>query len=74
MAEVVMDDMAIGNPTSLMAQLWRFWASFPGNHIAQFHYQVIGNCGVIALVQCNNQGRGRPGATVVWPTAVKPGS
>jgi hypothetical protein len=24
MAEVVMDDMAIGNPASLLAQLWRF--------------------------------------------------
>jgi hypothetical protein len=36
MAEVVMDDMAIGNPASLLAQRWRFWASFPGIHIAQF--------------------------------------
>ncbi len=56
MAEVVMDDMAIGNPASLMAQLWRFWASFPGIHIAQFPYQVIGNCGVISLMQCSNSG------------------
>jgi hypothetical protein len=34
----VMDDMAIGNPVSPVAQLWRFWASFPGNHIAQFTF------------------------------------
>ena len=38
MAEVVMDDMAIGNPASLLAQFWRFWASFPGIHIAQFAF------------------------------------
>jgi hypothetical protein len=31
-----MDDMTIGNPASLLAHLWRFWASFPGIHIAQF--------------------------------------
>jgi hypothetical protein len=55
MAEVVMDDMAIGNPASLLAQLWRFWASFPGIHIAQFHFQVIDNCGVISLMQCSNR-------------------
>jgi hypothetical protein len=54
MAEVVMDDMAIGNPVSPMAQLWRFWASFPGIHIAQFPFQVIGNCGVIFLMQRSN--------------------
>jgi len=42
-----MDDMAIGNPASLVAQLWRFWALFPGVHIAQFQFQVIRNCGVI---------------------------
>jgi hypothetical protein len=57
MAEVVMDDMAIGNPVSPMAQLWRFWASFPGFHIAQFPFQVIGNCGVIYLMQCSNRHR-----------------
>jgi hypothetical protein len=49
-----MDDMAIGNPESLMAQRKRF-ASFPGIHIAQFPYQVIGNCGLIFLMQCNNR-------------------
>jgi hypothetical protein len=48
MVDVVMDDMAIGNPASQMAQLWRFWASFPGIHIAQFAYRVIEKCGVIA--------------------------
>jgi hypothetical protein len=47
MAEAVMDDMTIGNPASLLAQLWRFWASFPGIHIAQITFKVIGNCGVI---------------------------
>ena len=56
MAEVVMDDMAIGNPVSpVAALLWRFWASFPGIHIAQFRFQVIGNCGVISLMQCSNR-------------------
>src|ERR1700722_13899604 len=60
MAEVVMDDMAIGNPASLLAHLWRFWASFPGIHIAQFPCQVIGNWGVISLGQCNNDERPRP--------------
>src|SRR5580704_10861634 len=39
----------------LVAQLWRFRASFPGIHIAQFPYQVIGNCGLICLMQCNNR-------------------
>jgi len=53
MAEVVIDDMAIGNPVSPMAQLWRFWASFPGIHIAQFPFRVIGNCGVISLTRCS---------------------
>jgi hypothetical protein len=53
MAEVVMDDMAIGDPVSPVAQLWRFWASFPGIHIAQFSFQVIGNCGAIGLL-CHN--------------------
>src|SRR5580704_5639135 len=43
----------------LMAQLWRFWASFPGIHIAQFPAQVIGNCGVISLMQCSNRGKGK---------------
>src|ERR1035438_7142036 len=57
MAEVVMDDMAIGNPVSPVALLWRFWASFPGIHIAQFPYRVIGNCGVISLMQCSNRAR-----------------
>jgi hypothetical protein len=53
MVEVVIDDMAIGNPASLLAQLWRFWASFPGIHIAQFYFQVIGNCGLISLMHCS---------------------
>jgi hypothetical protein len=48
MVEVVMDDMFIGNPASLVAQLWRFWALFPGIPIAQFRFRVIGNCGVIS--------------------------
>src|SRR5229473_5090615 len=36
-----------------------FWPSFgalslfPGIHIAQFPFQVIGNCGVISLMQCS---------------------
>jgi hypothetical protein len=38
MAEVVTDDMAIGDPASLWAQFWRFRASFPGIHIAQFPF------------------------------------
>src|SRR5260370_38322260 len=28
---------------------------FPGIHIAQFPFQVIGNCGVISLMQCSNR-------------------
>jgi hypothetical protein len=58
MAEVVMDDMAIGNPASLMAQLGA-WGLFPGFHIAQFPLHVIGNCGVISLVQCSNRPEGK---------------
>ena len=54
MAEVVMEDMAIGNPVSLWPSVSAPWASFPGIHIAQFPFQVIGNCGVIFLMQCSN--------------------
>src|SRR5260370_41523044 len=57
MAEVVIDDMAIGNPVSPLALHRRFWASFPGIHIAQFPFQVIGNCGVISLMRCSNHAR-----------------
>src|ERR1700743_427109 len=46
MVDVVIDDMAIGNPASQMAQRWRFWASLPGIHIAQFPFRVIDNCGL----------------------------
>jgi hypothetical protein len=49
MVDVVIDDMTIGNPVYPMAQRWRFWASFPGIHIAQFPFRVIENCGVNAL-------------------------
>src|SRR5260370_41192109 len=49
MAEVVMDDMAIGNPVSPCGPALALWASLPGIHIAQFPFQVIGNCGVIFL-------------------------
>jgi hypothetical protein len=55
MAEVVIDDMAIGNPVSSMAQL-ALLSLVPGIHIAQFPYQVIGNCGVISLMQRSNGG------------------
>src|SRR5689334_17774252 len=27
----------------------------PGTHIAQFHFQVIGNCGLKSLMQCNKR-------------------
>jgi hypothetical protein len=60
MAEVVMDDMAIGNPVSPLAQLGAFGPAFPGIHIAQFHFQVIGNCGVISLMQRNKRHRKNP--------------
>src|SRR5467141_4519011 len=59
MAEVVMDDMAIGNPVSPCGPALALWASFPGIHIAQFPYQVIGNCGLIFLMQCNNLPQGK---------------
>jgi hypothetical protein len=52
MAEVVMEDMAIGNSVSLWPQLAPC-GPLPGIHIAQFHYQVIGNCGLSDLMQCN---------------------
>jgi hypothetical protein len=55
MAEVVMDDMAIGNPVSPCGPALALWASFPGIHIAQFPFQVIGNCGVISLMHCSNR-------------------
>jgi hypothetical protein len=48
MVDVVIEDMAIGNPAFLVAQRWRSWASFPGIHIAQFRFEVIENCGVIS--------------------------
>src|SRR5467141_3707902 len=57
MAEVVMDDMAIGNPVSPCGPALALWASFPGIHIAQFPFQVIGNCGVISLMHCSNRQR-----------------
>jgi hypothetical protein len=60
MAKVVMDDMVIGDPASLLAQLWRFWASFPGIHIAQFPFQVIGNCGVIFRARQQSSQDGNP--------------
>jgi hypothetical protein len=56
MAEVVMDDMAIGNPASLMPSCGAL-GLFPGIHIAQFPFQVIGNCGVISLMQCSNRNK-----------------
>jgi hypothetical protein len=45
-----MEDMAIGDPASLMAQRWRLWASFPGIHIAQFGFALIYNYGLIAFI------------------------
>jgi hypothetical protein len=54
MAEVVIEDMAIGNPASRWPSYRAFGASFPG-HIAQFPFQVIGNCGVSSLVHCSNR-------------------
>ena len=54
MVDVVMADMAMVTRRSPVAQRWRFWASFPGVHIAQFHFQVIGNCGVNSLMRRNN--------------------
>src|SRR5260370_16446615 len=38
----------------VVSLLCRFWASFPGFHIAQFHYQVIGNCGVMSVMRWSN--------------------
>src|ERR1700749_2294015 len=60
MVDVVIDDMAIGNPASPMAQRWRFWASFPGIHIAQFGFRVIEKYGLIALPRCSNTGNYEP--------------
>src|ERR1700694_764686 len=52
-AELVIADMAMGNPAYLLAQ--SLWTSFPRIHIAQFPFQVIGNRGLIALMQCSNR-------------------
>src|ERR1700744_4466127 len=57
MVDVVIDDMAIGNPASPMAQRWRFWASFPGIHIAQFGFRVIEKYGLIGPLRCSNPGQ-----------------
>ena len=54
MVDVVIADMAMVTRRSPVAQRWRFWASFPGVHIAQFHFQVIQNCGVNSLMHRNN--------------------
>src|SRR5467141_2298316 len=66
MAEVVMDDMAIGNPVSPCGPALALWASFPGIHIAQFPYQVIGNCGLIFLMQCNNRRKAKKFGVPNW--------
>jgi hypothetical protein len=47
--------MAIGDPVSLVAQRWRFWASFPGIHIAQLRFALIYNYGVIDLSALQQQ-------------------
>src|SRR5579863_9975830 len=54
--------------------LWpsrRLLGLIPGIHIAQFHYQVIGNCGVISLVQRSN-GMACSAASADIPTAAEP--
>jgi hypothetical protein len=61
MAEVVMDDMAIGNPVSPWPSVGACEPQFPGIHIAQFPFQVIGNCGLIFLMQCSNRHRRNTG-------------
>src|ERR1700676_752997 len=43
----------------LVALIRRFWASFPSIHIAQFPFQVIGNCGLIFLMRCSNRPKGK---------------
>jgi hypothetical protein len=73
MIELVMDDMAIGNPASLVAQLWRFWALFPGVHIAQFQFQVIRNCGVILPDAVHQSRQGKILAPIIVFSAVGSG-
>jgi hypothetical protein len=58
-AEVVMDDIAIGNPVSLSGPAKRF-GPLPGIHIAQFHCQVIANCGVISRAAVQTAGNCSP--------------
>ena len=53
------------NPVSL-GPFSAFWALSSGIHIAQFRCQVIGNCGVIHLPQCNDK-------AVLAPFQVPPG-
>jgi hypothetical protein len=61
-----MEDMAIVDPASLMAQLWRLWASFPGVHIAQFRFALIYNCGVIALAALQRKKRLNFSGMAAW--------
>jgi hypothetical protein len=56
MPEVVMDDMAIGNPAPPEGSTSALVSLFPSLPIAQFDYQVIGNCGTISLMQRSKEG------------------
>src|SRR3982074_3977209 len=55
MAEVVMDDMAIGNPASLMAQLWRL------GPLPRLPYSAV------PFARNRELWRNFPGATQQWP-------
>jgi hypothetical protein len=55
-----------------MAQLWRFGPLPPGIHIAQFPFQVIGNCGVISLMQRSNRDKVKiPASSDDAPTRIE---
>src|SRR6476620_412879 len=57
-AELVTDDMAMGNPAYLGVQ--SLWTRVPHNHIAQIPFQVIGNRGLIARMRCSNHRKPNP--------------
>lgn len=45
MAEVVIEDMAVGNPASLLSPKWRFESQSPARSITQMPGRVMVHCG-----------------------------
>jgi hypothetical protein len=55
MAEVVMDDMAIGNPASPNGSALALLSLVPRHPYSAVPFQVIAKCGVISLMQRSNR-------------------